>query len=76
MRAVCFPKEWITDDLVTKIRKNPKVSEWLQNPQKASFLGELQNNPKVLLDLQNRKDDADVMKQIAGILGNRGSLYS
>lgn len=62
--------EWITEDLLTKVAKNEKMTKWLADPRMSHVLEEFQKNPTAAqAKYADNPEISDFFKQFAGLLG-------
>jgi len=63
-------KDWITEDLLSKIEKNPKLMKQLEDPRFSQALTAFQANPqKALLAVQNDPEVKEFIQEFCGLLG-------
>ena len=62
--------DWITEDLLSKIEKNPKLMKQLEDPRFSQALTTFQANPqKALLAVQNDPEVNEFIQEFCGFLG-------
>ncbi|KAH3728971.1 uncharacterized protein LOC127853959 [Dreissena polymorpha] len=63
-------KEWVTDDLLTKLEKNEKLAKRLQDPTFVRAIGEFQQNPQqALLKYGENKEVQEFFQDFCGLMG-------
>ena len=62
--------DWITEDLLSKIEKNPQLMKQLEDPRFSQALSAFQANPqKALLAVQNDSEVKEFIQEFCGLLG-------
>ena len=66
-----FFSEWITDDLLSKVAKNPKLLKQLEDPKFSEALAAFQNNPKsIALVMQKDPEVREFIQDFCALLGD------
>nr|VZH91246.1 unnamed protein product [Spirometra erinaceieuropaei] len=60
---------WLSADLVQRIGSNPKLSRWLNSPEKMALLNAIGRNPEDYLKRGGNSEDMAVIRELAVILG-------
>eukprot|EP00112_Aurelia_sp_Birch-Aquarium-sp1_P005485 Seg1622.13 transcript_id=Seg1622.13/GoldUCD/mRNA.D3Y31 product="hypothetical protein" protein_id=Seg1622.13/GoldUCD/D3Y31 len=64
-------KEWINDDLLSKLERNPKLLKKLGDPRYSQALDSFQTNPQeAMAALQNDPEVKEFIQEFCGILGD------
>ncbi|XP_071801021.1 uncharacterized protein [Asterias amurensis] len=67
-------KEWITDDLLTKLEKHPNMAKKLTDPRYAQAVAKFQSNPQqAMLEYKDNQDVQQFFKDFCGLLGEHFS---
>ncbi|KAL4232860.1 hypothetical protein ACF0H5_007547 [Mactra antiquata] len=67
-------KEWVTDDLLTKLEKNEKLTKRLQDPRFMQAIGEFQKNPTEALKKYGQ--DADIQEFLQDFCSLMGDHFN
>lgn len=63
--------EWITEDLLSKVQKNPKLMKQLDDPHFSKVLTEFQKNPQqAMAAVRNDPEAKEFIQEFCGLLGN------
>ncbi|XP_045195278.2 uncharacterized protein LOC123550878 [Mercenaria mercenaria] len=67
-------KDWVTDDLLSKLEKNEKLAKRLQDPKFIQAIGDFQKNPtEALQKYGNNAEVQEFFKDFCGLMGDHFS---
>ena len=76
MLNMIYVADWVTEDLLTKIMKDPTLSKRLTDPTFMAAILEFQRNPKAAMQrYHNNKDMQQFLQQFCGLMGMSSPFY-